>query len=181
MAVTKDATAAKGRSQARAPRPKKGATAAKGASKGKSREDAAAREARAKRLARLAKLKGEYALYKSLEERHKVVERARRAVFAHLMEVTFGNIELAGNGNYSAGKLLLEFAGIDELPALEQASPEPAAKADAPAVSETKTESPAEAVLAFYKRLGLNPPKLKKQAQPETAASQPAASDEAST
>jgi len=104
----------------------------------------------------------EYATFKSLEERQKVVERAKRAVFAALMDMTYGSIDHAKNGNYTAAKFLFDFAGIDDLPPWVEAATEVEQEASGAEGREAVTEQK-DPVLSFYKRLGLEPPVFKKE------------------
>ena len=97
-------------------------------------------------------------MYASLEARQRTAELARRAVFVCLMEMTAGNIMLAKQGNYSAAKFLLEFAGIYDLPPLSEASLEQPAAVAPNAGKPGKTSE--ELVLSFYKRLGMKVPVL---------------------
>ena len=100
-----------------------------------------------------------YTIFKRLENRQKAVEQSRRAVFAHLDKITQENIKLAQNGNSAIAKFLFDFAGINQLPAPTEASSKAAKSASA---GEAKDDNdPTKAVLSFYKKLGITPPKLK--------------------
>lgn len=100
-----------------------------------------------------------YTKFARLENRQKAIEQNRRAVYAHLDEITRENIKLAKKGNSAIAKFLFEFAGINQVPALVKASSK---SKKAVRVGEEKTEDdPTKAVLSFYKKLGIEPPKLK--------------------
>lgn len=100
-----------------------------------------------------------YTKFKRLENRQKTVEQNRRAVYAHLDKITQENIKLAKKGNSAIAKFLFEFAGINQLPARVEASSK-ATKA-ACACEAKDDDDPTKAVLSFYKKLGMTPPKLK--------------------
>ena len=97
----------------------------------------------------------QYPRYVSSEAREKVVARSKRAVYAHLNKITNAHINLAARGNCQSAKFLFEFAGIDKMPAL--AAPEQTKSKLAYATD----DDPTKAVLSFYKKLGMTPPKLK--------------------
>jgi hypothetical protein len=100
-----------------------------------------------------------YTKFKRLENPQKVVEQNRRAVYAHLDKITQENIKLAKKGNAAIAKFLFEFAGIHHLPALVEASSK---RQKTPRGCEDKADDdPTKAVLSFYKKLGMTPPKLK--------------------
>ncbi len=104
------------------------------------------------------KSKAEYARYASLEVRQKAVERSKRAIYAHLNKVTNAHINLAVKGNCQSAKFLFEFAGIDDLaaaPALGKA------RAGVSNSSAEVDDDPTQAVLSFYKKLDMQPPRLK--------------------
>lgn len=100
------------------------------------------------------RLKGQYSKYRALQHRESVVEQARRAVYAYLLEITHENIELAKQGNCSAAKFLTKLAGIDEMPARVAAMSKGKKQADG-------DDDPNKAVAAFYHKLGITPPRLK--------------------
>jgi hypothetical protein len=100
-----------------------------------------------------------YTKFKRLENRQKVVEQNRRAVYAHLDKITQENIKLAKKGNAAIAKFLFEFAGINQLPALADASSK---RRKAVGECEDKADDdPTKAVLSFYKKLGMTPPRLR--------------------
>jgi hypothetical protein len=118
-------------------------------------------------LADLARLNGKYEKFESLEERVKEVERVKRAIFANLMRTALGMMKQAEKGSNAAGaKLLWDFAEIDQLP---KSCGEPAETAQASEIAGNARaagqaeddDDPTTAVLAFYKKLGMTPPKLK--------------------
>ena len=113
-----------------------------------------------KKAAKRAKQpKPPYTIFKRLENRQKAVEQNRRAVYAHLDKITQENIKLATKGNSAIAKFLFDFAGITQLPAVAEKSSK-AAKA-ACACEAKDDDDPSNAVLSFYKKLGMTPPKLK--------------------
>ena len=121
-------------------------------------------------LAWKSRLKAEYAQFKLLEERIRVVEQSRRGVYAYLVDVIHSNIDLAGEGNYLAAKFLMEFAGIDKLPVLSQEqarNPTVAAEGTGTQKADEEEDDPTKAVLSFYKKLGMTPLRLKPP-QPKT-------------
>ncbi len=112
------------------------------------------------------KSKAEYPRYASLEARQKAVERSKRSIYAHLNKVTNAHIDLAVKGNCQSAKFLCEFAGIDDL------APTPALGKSQPNTSNLSAEvddDPTKAVLSFYKKLGMTPPRLKPPKAAETA------------
>ncbi len=113
--AAKRAAASKG--QASKAAGKKAASAPRAASKSKASKEGKASN-RKNSLAWKSRLRAEYAQYESLQERRKVVAQAIRAVYAYLVDMVHSNIDLAGEGNYSALKFLMEFAGVDELAVL---------------------------------------------------------------
>jgi hypothetical protein len=113
----------------------------------------------ARAVKRQKQSKPPYTKFKRLENRQKAVEQNRRAVYAHLDKITQENIKLAKKGNSAIAKFLFDFAGINQLPALVEASSKARKAASG---GENKTdEDPTKAVLSFYKKLGMTPPKLK--------------------
>jgi hypothetical protein len=111
-----------------------------------------------------------YPDFKSVEERIKRFEQAQRSIYKYLPEITHENIEHARNGNTEAARLLMELAGIFELPAsVEKAPKKKAPEAEAEAAIEPKAapatkidlNDPMTSVLSFYKKLGMTPPRLK--------------------
>ncbi len=115
-----------------------------------------------------AQLNGKYLQFESIEERRKEVERVRRAIYANLMRIAIGMANTAASGSNAGGaKVLFEFAGIDELPELgetqaETTQPAPDAGAAAANVAADELDDdPTKAVLSFYKKLGMTPPRLK--------------------
>ena len=161
--------------QASKPAGKKGVTAPSAASKAKTSKVKEEKSTNRKNtLAWKSRLKAEYALFESLQERRKVVQQAIRGVYAYLIDMVHSNIDLAGEGNYSAAKFLMEFAGVDELAALVLANAEPAQAAQPSTSPDTKAaaeddDDPTKAVLSFYKKLGMEPPRLKPPKPAETA------------
>jgi hypothetical protein len=113
----------------------------------------------ARALKRQKQLKPPYTKFKRLVNRQKAVEQNRRAVYAHLDKITQENIKLAKKGNSAIAKFLFDFAGINQLPARVETSSK-ARKATSG--DENKVdEDPTKAVLSFYKKLGMTPPKLR--------------------
>ncbi|MFZ0705650.1 MAG: hypothetical protein WAM71_08620 [Candidatus Korobacteraceae bacterium] len=96
----------------------------------------------------------QYPRYVSLEAREKMVARSKRAVYAHLNKITNAHINLAAKGNCQSAKFLFEFAGIDKMPALALLEKTKAA------FGYPTDDDPTKAVLSFYKKLGIDPPKL---------------------
>ncbi len=125
-------------------------------------------------LGDLARLNGRYEKFESLEERVKEVERVKRAIFANLMRTALGMMKNAEKGTNAAGaKLLWDFAEIDKLPNRAEPQAETAAAGDVAAASQAEEDDdPTKAVLSFYKKLGMTPPKLKPlpSGNPEAAA-----------
>ena len=116
------------------------------------------------------RLKAQYTKFKTLKNRQMILERSRRAVWAYLIEMTHENIELAKKGNSSIAKFLMDFAGVDEVPALVQASSR-AKKCAGGCNCEAKTDDdPTIAVASFSKKLGFGPMKLKPPKSVETVA-----------
>ncbi len=108
---------------------------------------------------RPTRIKPRYTKFARLENRQKAIEQNRRAVYAHLDEITRENIKLAKKGNSAIAKFLFEFAGINQVPAMVKASSK---SKKAVTVGEEKgDDDPTKAVLSFYKKLGIEPPKLK--------------------
>lgn len=97
----------------------------------------------------------QYPRYVLLEAREKMVERSKRAVYAHLNKITNAHINLAAKGNCQSAKFLFEFAGIDKMPALAVLERTKAA------LGYVTDEDPTKAVKSFYRKLGMTPPKLK--------------------
>jgi hypothetical protein len=95
----------------------------------------------------------------------KEVERVKRFIFANLMRTAVGMAKNAQKGTNSAGaKLLWDFAEIDKLPRPGTQAPSSAAATevgDACAEEKAGDDDPTKAVLSFYKKLGMTPPKLK--------------------
>ena len=122
------------------------------------------------------RVKTPYLKFKRLENRQRVVEQARRAVFAYLNEITHENIELAKQGNSSIAKFLLDFAGIGQIPALAASSKSSKKSAAGCGCEANADDDPSAAVLSFCNRLGMTLPKLKppKAVEAEEAAEQPA-------
>jgi len=163
MAAKKCGSAARGKSQVSMVQPKKCAPAARLSAKEKEPQKPAKAVNRKNSLAWKSRLKAEYAQFKLLEERIRVVEQSRRGVYAYLVDMIHSNIDLAGEGNYLAAKFLMEFAGIDKLPVLSQEqarNPTVAAEAGAQKADEEE-DDPTKAVLSFYKKLGMTPLRLK--------------------
>ncbi len=102
-------------------------------------------------------IKPPYTRFKRLENRQKAVEQNRRAVYAHLDKITHENIKLAKKGNAAIAKFLFEFAGINQLPAHAEAAPKTRNELSA----QKADDDPSAAVLSFYSKLGMTPPKLK--------------------
>jgi hypothetical protein len=113
----------------------------------------------ARPVKRQKQLKPPYTKFKRLENRQKAVEQNRRAVYAHLDKITQENIKLAKKGNSAIAKFLFDFAGINQLPAPVEASSK--ARKAASGVENKTDDDPTKAVLSFYKKLGMTPPKLK--------------------
>ena len=107
------------------------------------------------------RVKSPYLKFKRLENRQKVIEQARRAIYAYLLEMTHENIELAKKGNSSVAKFLMNFAGIDEFAAAGGATAKKAKAAQKCACETRVADDPGKAVLSFYKKLGMEPPQLK--------------------
>jgi hypothetical protein len=121
-----------------------------------------------------ARLNGKYEKFESLEARLKEVERVKRAIFANLMRTALGMMKNAEKGTNAAGaKLLWDFAEIDKLPTAAAAQPEAAQTStvagDIPAAVQAEDDDPTKAVLSFYKKLGIEPPKLKPPKAAESA------------
>jgi hypothetical protein len=114
-----------------------------------------------------------YAKFNRLESRQKAVEQNRRAVYAHLDEITRENIKLAKKGNSAIAKFLFEFAGINQVPALVKATSR--TKKNATGGEEKTDDDPTKAVLSFYKKLGIDPPKFKPPKPVELAEGRPSA------
>jgi hypothetical protein len=173
--------AARSKSQASKPAGKKAAAVPSAASRAKTSKGKEEKPTNRKNtLAWKSRLKAEYAVYESLQERRKVVQQAIRGVYAYLIDMVHSNIDLAGEGNYSAAKFLMEFAGVDELAALILANAEttPAAQPPTPHATEVAVEDdddPTKAVLSFYKKLGMTPPRLKPPKPVEAAEQEDAA------
>ena len=104
------------------------------------------------------RLKAQYGKFKGLENRQKVVERARRAVYEYLVEVIHENIEHAKQGNSAVAKFLMNFAGIEQLPVPAAPSKR---KKGALGCGCAAADDPMEAVRSFSAKLGLPCPKLK--------------------
>jgi hypothetical protein len=124
-------------------------------------------------LADQARLNGKYEKYESIDERVKEVERVKRFIIANLMRTAVGMTKNAEKGTNSAGaKLLWDFAEIDKLPrpsaAQEHATQDSAVAADSLAACEAD-DDPMKAVLSFYKKLGMEPPRLKPPKPVESA------------
>lgn len=100
-----------------------------------------------------------YTKFKRLENRQKTVEQNRRAVYAHLDKITQENINLAQKGNSAIAKFLFEFAGINQFPALGEASSK--AGKSASGGYRQADDDPAKAVLSFCEKLGMPFPQLK--------------------
>jgi hypothetical protein len=103
--------------------------------------------------------KSPYTKFKRLENRQRAVEQNQRAVYAHLDKIVQENIKLAKKGNSAIAKFLFDFAGINQLPALVEASTK--ARKAASGCEHKADDDPTKAVLSFYKKLGMTPPKLK--------------------
>jgi hypothetical protein len=103
------------------------------------------------------RLNGQYARFKGLENRQKMVEKARRAVYEYLVEMVHENIEHAKKGNSSVAKFLMNFAGIEQLPV---AAPSKRKKTAYGCGCEA-TDDPMKAVRAFSEKVGIPFPKLK--------------------
>jgi len=117
------------------------------------------------------RLKGQYAKFKRVENRQKIVDQARRAVYQYLVEMIHENIEHARQGNSSVAKFLMSFAGIDEKPA-PTVSKKPKCL---PGSGEGSVPfDPASAIFSFNRKLGMEPLKLKppKPVEEETEASE---------
>ena len=97
----------------------------------------------------------QYPRYVALEAREKMVARSKRSVYAHLNKITNAHINLAAKGNCQSAKFLFEFAGIDKMPALAVLEKTRAA------LGYPMGDDPTKAVLSFYQKLGMTPPKLK--------------------
>jgi hypothetical protein len=149
MATSRRAGAAKGARELRAG---KGAAEAPEVSAGTVKAGAAKEKKGTKRE------KLQYAEFRRLENRQKAVEQNRRAVFAHLDEITGENIKLAKKGNSAIARFLFEFAGINQVPAQVTTSK---AKKRAAGGEEKMEDDPTKAVRSFYKKLGITPPRLK--------------------
>ncbi len=113
----------------------------------------------ARAVKRQKQLKPPYTKFKRVENRQKAVEQNQRAVYAHLDKIVQENIKLAKRGNSAIAKFLFDFAGINQLPALVEASSK--AKKAASGGEHKTDDDPTKAVLSFYKKLGMTPPKLK--------------------
>lgn len=100
--------------------------------------------------------RAKYPRYALLEVRQEVVERSKRAVYAHLTKMTNAHINLAAKGNCQSAKFLFEFAGIYDL----SAAPGPADSQPNAFNPAAILEDPSKAVLSFYKKLGTKPPQL---------------------
>ncbi len=100
------------------------------------------------------------AAFSTLKSRQQAVERARLQVWRHLEEINGAVIKLAESGSYLAARTLFDFAGVYNLPPLEnEAAPNalPAAPAGALAASSPTPEPPpSNRVEAFLKTLGLD-------------------------
>ena len=145
----------------------KGKTKPAGAKKqGKSRtgRKAASKSAPADVVA--MKSVAKYLRYAALEARQKAVERSKRAVYAHLNKIANAHINLAAKGNCQSAKFLFEFAGIDDM-SLALGAIESRCKTS---ISSASDDDPRKAVLSFYQKLGITPPKLK----PPVSAATPA-------
>jgi hypothetical protein len=118
-------------------------------------------------LADQARANGKYEKFESLDERVKEVERVKRFIFANLMRTAVGMTKNAEKGTNAAGaKLLWDFAEIDKLPTASAgqagpAAPSPVAGDTPTAESAVDDDDPTKAVLSFYKKLGMTPPKLR--------------------
>ncbi len=128
-------------------------------------------------LGDMARLNGKYEKFEALEERVKEVERVKRAIFANLMRTALGMMKQAEKGSNAAGaKLLWDFAEIDKLPESDaeqaQAGQASAVAVDGQAAIQAEDDDdPTKAVLAFYKKLGMTPPRLKPAKAAEEAES----------
>jgi hypothetical protein len=105
------------------------------------------------------RLNAQYARFKRLENRQKIVERARRAVYEYLVEMIHENIEHAKQGNSSVAKFLMNFAGIEQLPV--PAAPASKRKKAAHGCGYECDDDPMNAVRSFSEKLGMPYPKLK--------------------
>jgi len=129
-------------------------------------------------LADLSRVSAKYLQYESLEERRKEVERVKRFIIANLARMALGMMKNAEKGSNAAGaKLLWDFAEIELLPKAPGSVPEAtqalAAESAAPVGAKPEGDNdPMKAVLSFYKKLGITPPRLK---PPVTVAEEAAA------
>ena len=105
------------------------------------------------------RLKAQYGKFKGLENRQKVVERARRAVYEYLVEVIHENIEHAKQGNSSVAKFLMNFAGIEQLPVPTAAASN--RKKATKSCACTAREEAMNAARSFSEKLGVPFPRLK--------------------
>jgi hypothetical protein len=113
--------------------------------------DASGTAAGSKTVKRPKPAKPPYTRFKLMTNRRKTVEQNRRAVYAHLDEITKENIKLAKKGNAAIAKFLFEFAGIKAMAAVPEGSSR----------SKKASADPRKAVLSFYKKMGIDPPNLK--------------------
>lgn len=118
-------------------------------------------------LADLSRVNAKYLQYESLEERTKEVERVKRFIIANLARTALGIMKSAEKGTNAAGaKLLWDFAELEQLPTLAAAPPDGTQaptieSAPAGAGEAEDDDDPTKAVLSFYKKLGITPPRLK--------------------
>jgi len=116
------------------------------------------------------KLQAQYPQFKSPEAQTRVLQRAKRAVYPHLMDLTQTAIVRADNGNQEAANFLVQLLGLPELPASVEKAPKKKAAAPEAELEGVKAATPAKtidlndpmkSVLSFYKKLGMTPPRLK--------------------
>ena len=105
--------------------------------------------------------------FSSLLSRQRVLEQAKRSVWANLAAINDAIINLAKSGNYLAAKALFDMAGVYSLPEVEGAeggvvaaaapvaSPRPSQDSAEPEVD--ALSEPAQRVKTFMKAIGVEP------------------------
>ena len=92
------------------------------------------------------------AAFSALKSRQQAIGRAKQQIWRHLEEINGAIIKLAESGSYLAARALFDFAGVYNLPPLEDET----APATSP-VDETAAPQPVNRVEAFLQSLGLDP------------------------
>ena len=119
------------------------------------------------------RLTGKYLRFEPLPVRQQEVARVQWAIYANLPKITSALIELAVKGNTAAAKFLVDFAGVQHLPTMGKIQ-ESGAEVSGHDSGDELNDDPSKAVLSFYQRLGVTPPRLKPPATVVAAAEETA-------